>query len=134
MMKSLGFDRVIDYQKQDFTDIGERYDLILDAKSTRSPASCKRAISDDGIYVTVGGKLKNLAQVFFARAFGATNMQIVALKQNKGLEMINQLYETGQLRPIVDGPYELQEIPKLLDCFGKGQHQGKLIVSIPDNI
>ena len=133
MMKSLGFDQVIDYKKQDFADTGKRYNLILDAKSTRPPASCKKAMTEDGIYVTVGGKLINLVQVFFAKTFGASNMQIVPLKQNKDLAMINQLYETGQLRPILDGPYEFHEIPKLLDYFGKGHHQGKLVVSIPDN-
>ena len=36
MMRTIGFDHVIDYRKQDFTKNGRRYDLIVDTKTTRS--------------------------------------------------------------------------------------------------
>ena len=37
MMRSIGFDHVIDYEQEDFTASGRRYDLILDTKTNRSP-------------------------------------------------------------------------------------------------
>src|SRR5688572_21311045 len=62
MMRSMGFDHVIDYKKEDFTKNGKRYDLILDVKTNRSIFSYARALSRDGVYVTVGGSLPRLLQ------------------------------------------------------------------------
>ena len=45
MLRSMGFDHVIDYTKEDFTKNGQRYDLILDAKTNRSMFDYARALS-----------------------------------------------------------------------------------------
>ncbi len=37
---------------EDFTQTGQRYDLIFDAVRKRSFSDCKRALSPQGIYVT----------------------------------------------------------------------------------
>ncbi|MTI19724.1 NAD(P)-dependent alcohol dehydrogenase, partial [Fulvivirga sp. RKSG066] len=60
LMKSLGYDHVIDYKKEDFTATGEKYDLILDTKSNRSVFKYARALSKNGCYITVGGTMKRL--------------------------------------------------------------------------
>ena len=130
MMKSLGFDRVIDYQQQNFTEMGERYHLILDAKTTRLPGDYRKALHQNGVYVTVGGKTSNLFRVFMANKLGSSDMQVLALKQNKDLDRIHQYYRENHLRPVIDGPYHFEEIPKLLERFGKATHQGKLVVTI----
>jgi NADPH:quinone reductase-like Zn-dependent oxidoreductase len=61
-LKKLGFDRVIDYRQHDFTNERARYELILDAKTTRSPFRHARALSSGGRYVTVGGDVGRLLQ------------------------------------------------------------------------
>ena len=38
MIRSVGFDRVIDYEKEDFTRNGLCYDLILDTRTNRRPS------------------------------------------------------------------------------------------------
>ena len=53
MMRTLGFDHVIDYTKEDFTKNGQRYDLILDTKTTRSPFVYARSLNANGTYATV---------------------------------------------------------------------------------
>ena len=60
MMRSLGFDHVIDYTQEDFTESGQRYDLILDTKTNRSIFKYMRALTPNGIYVTVGGATTRL--------------------------------------------------------------------------
>lgn len=64
MMRSLGFDQVIDYTQQDFTENGQHYDLILDTKTNRSIFDYVRALSPNGMYVTVGGAAARLFQAF----------------------------------------------------------------------
>jgi NADPH:quinone reductase-like Zn-dependent oxidoreductase len=43
MLRSMGFDHVIDYTREDFTRNGKHYDLILDVKTNRSMSSYARA-------------------------------------------------------------------------------------------
>ena len=65
MMSSLGADHVIDYTQEDFTKNGKFYDLILDVKTDRSIFDYRRALSSNGIYVTVGGKSARILQLVF---------------------------------------------------------------------
>ena len=132
MMKSLGFDKVIDYREQSFTEAGERYHLILDAKTTRMPGDYRKALHQNGVYVTVGGEISNLFRVFIANKIGASDMQVLALKQNKDLSRIHQYYQENHIKPVIDGPYRFEEIPKLLERFGQASHQGKMVVTFPD--
>lgn len=87
MMKSIGFDHVIDYKKQDFTKNGRHYDLILDCKTTRSPFSYARSLTSNGTYVTVGGTLSKIFQIIiFKKIISALfnkNISVFGLKPIK---------------------------------------------------
>jgi NADPH:quinone reductase-like Zn-dependent oxidoreductase len=67
MVRSIGADHVIDYTQEDFTQNGQRYDLILAAGGYRSIFDYKRALSPKGIYVSTGG---SMAQTFQAMLLG----------------------------------------------------------------
>lgn len=54
------------------------------------------------------------------------------LKPNAGLEYIQKLYDDNKITPLIDGPYQIEEIPKLLEYFGKGNHHGKIVISLGD--
>ena len=54
MVRSIGADHVIDYTKEDFTQNGQRYDLIFDAVGNRSVSDYKRALSPNGICSVAG--------------------------------------------------------------------------------
>ena len=34
------------------------------------------------------------------------------------------------MKPIIDGPYLLNEVPRLIQYFGAGQHQGKVVIAL----
>lgn len=128
-MSAMGFDRVIDYRTEDFTQQGIRYDLILDAKTNRRPQEYLNVLSDEGKYVTVGGDWPRILQILIWRLFHKYRLHIVALKPKRNSELINELYAKGKLQPVIDGPYQFEEIPKLIEYFGHGRHTGKVIVS-----
>ncbi len=72
-LRSLGFDHVIDYSKDDFTKTGLTYDVILDVKTNRSPFAYARALKPNGTYVTVGGSVTRLLQcMLFGRLIART--------------------------------------------------------------
>lgn len=129
-MRDLGFDRVIDFKEQDFTRLGERFDLIVDMKTKRSPRAIARALALDGRYVTVGGDPGRLIALLVARLFGRRNMHIVALKSNKHLDALAPLIGNGTLKPSIDGPYPLVDAPRLVQYFGEGRHVGKVVMEV----
>ena len=132
MMEEIGFDHIIDYKKEDFTKNGQKYDLILDAKTTRSTFDYLRALSSKGKYVTVGGYLNRLFPMFLLKPwisiFSTKRIQIVALKPNKDLNYISELFEAGKIRPVIDGPFNLSQLPEAIQYFGEGRHQGKVVI------
>ncbi len=134
MMKSIGFDQVIDYQNEDFTKNGQQYHLILDTKTNRSPFAYLRSLQPKGIYVTVGGSLIRLLQCLclapLISLFSKKNICIVALKSNKYLDYIHELYEAQKLRCIIDGPYSLNQAAMAIQHFGDGKHAGKVVLII----
>ena len=134
MMRSIGFDHVIDYTKEDFTKNGNRYDLILDVKTNRSVFDYARSLSRNGVYVTVGGSLPRLLQALllapWIRMTRKKHIRIVTLKTNKDLVYINELFETGKLKVVIDGPYKLEQLPEAFRLFGKAAHKGKIVITI----
>jgi len=134
VLRAMGADHVIDYLKEDFTKGGKRYDLILDVKTTRSPFAYARALTPNGTYVTVGGSMPRLLQTLvlgplLARLYHK-HVRIVGLKPNKDLAYMNQLFEAGDLQPVMDGSYKLSDLPEALRFFGTGDHKGKIIVTM----
>ena len=124
-MLSLGFDQVLDYKKQDFTRNGIQYDIILDCKTNRSAFAYKRALAPKGKYISIGGKLNSLILLlFFGRilsAFTSKKFQILALKPNKGLDRIEELFSKNRLKCTIDGPYNFKELPKTYPIFWRWQ-------------
>ena len=134
MMRAIGFDHVIDYRSENFTRNGQRYDLILDTKTTRSPFAYTRSLSPGGTYATVGGHLSRLFQFlifgWFIRQTTGKTIRLIMLKQNRDLPYLNECFEAGQLVPVIDGPYKLSEAPEALRRFGAGAHKGKIIITM----
>ena len=132
MMGLIGFVRTIDYKQEDFTQSKQRYDLILDTKTNRSIFKYLRVLSPNGSYVTVGGSTPRLFQVLFfepiIRLFSKKRVHLVNLKPNQDLDYMNQLFETGKLKPLIDGPYKLSEVPEIIQYFGEGKHKGKIVI------
>ncbi len=57
-------------------------------------------------------------------------IRIVTLKPNKDLRYINELFEAGKVKPVIDGPYKLNEVPEAFRIFGKGEHKGKVVITM----
>src|SRR5689334_23109070 len=95
-MRSLGADHVINYTKEDFVTIGERYDLILAANGDRSIWHYRRALNPHGSYVMTGGSNR---QLMGALVFGAN----LLVKPNQlDLLVLKELCETKAIRPVID--------------------------------
>jgi len=61
------------------------------------------------------------------------NIRLVGLKPNRDLAYMNKLYEAGKVKPVIDGPYKLSEVPEALRYFGEGKHKGKIVITVEQN-
>ena len=134
MMSSLGADYVIDYTKEDFTKNGKSYDLILDVKTDRSVFDYWRALSDNGIYVTVGGRSGRILQLVFIGSLismtGSKKLTLIMHKPNKDLNIIKELFESGKIKPVVDRCFPLSETAEAFQYFGEGHFKGKVVITV----
>jgi NADPH:quinone reductase-like Zn-dependent oxidoreductase len=134
MMRTIGFDHVIDYRKENFARNGQRYDLILDTKTTRSPFAYTRSLSSEGTYATVGGNVFRLLQFpifgWCIRKTTGKTVRLIMLKQNRDLRYLNERFEAGHLIPVIDGPYKLSESREAFRHFGAGTHNGKVVITM----
>ncbi len=141
LVKSLGADHVIDYTKQDFTQSGTQYDLILDNVGTAALLDLKRALKPTGIAVLIGGggpdagnwigPLARPVKALFLNPF--THPQFASLLADvvgPDLDVLKQLFEAGQLRSVIDRRYTLAETPEAIRYLETGRARGKLVVTV----
>ncbi len=130
MMRTLGADHIIDYTKEDFTKNGQQYDLIFDVKTNRSIFDYKRALSPNGIYVTVGGKTSRILQLIcLGKLTNKYKMYMVGYKANKDLSYLVELFENGKLKPVIDKCFPLEKTAEAFRYFGEGRFKGKIVVT-----
>jgi NADPH:quinone reductase-like Zn-dependent oxidoreductase len=136
--RSLGADHVIDYTREDFTQNGQQYDLILAANGNRSLSAYKRALTPKGIYVMAGG---SMAQIFQAMLMGSWMSEtggkkmggVSAKRSQKDLVIIKELLEAGKVVPVIDRRYPLSEAAEALRYLGAGHARGKVVITVENN-
>jgi NADPH:quinone reductase-like Zn-dependent oxidoreductase len=132
-LREEGFARALDYRAVDFTRMGEQFDVVIDARSTRSPFAYARALNDGGSYVTVGGRTRRLLGIVIWRGLirrrSGKQISVVALKTNRDTDAASALYTAGTLRPRIDSVWSLAETPQAMAKFGRAEHRGKIVVS-----
>jgi NADPH:quinone reductase-like Zn-dependent oxidoreductase len=143
MVRALGADHVIDYTREDFTQRGERYDLIFDVASNLSLSACKRVLNPTGIYVLIGhdhfgdaaGRiLGSLPRFFglmalskFVRQLPDMSFSIPSKKEVMGV--LKEFLEAGKLTPVIDRTYPLSEVPEAMRYLQKGRARGRIIIT-----
>jgi NADPH:quinone reductase-like Zn-dependent oxidoreductase len=139
MVRSIGADRVIDYNREDFTTGSERYDVIFDMGANRSFAELRRVLSKDGRWLIVGGVISNgwlgpLGRVAggIARSrFVSQKVQLVSARLTADdLATLANFLSAGKIRPVIETTFPLNDVGKALDHVEKGRVKGKVVVTM----
>jgi NADPH:quinone reductase-like Zn-dependent oxidoreductase len=135
MVRSLRADHVIDYQQEDYTQNGQRYDIILDAAAYRSLTDNQRALAPKGIYVLVGGSGGQFLQVMVlgrwrSKKHGQQFRSFVKHPTQQDLTFVKELLEAGRIAPVIDRCYPLREATEALRYLEAGHARGKLIITV----
>jgi len=135
MVLSLGADHVIDYKVEDFTQNGQKYDLILAVNGYHPISDYLRALKPEGVYVVVGGSMLQLFQVAINKKkvskTGGQKISIASLVQNQtDLMLIKDLLESEKIRPVIDACYPMSKTVEAFWYFEKVHPKGKLVISV----
>jgi NADPH:quinone reductase-like Zn-dependent oxidoreductase len=137
LVRTIGADEVIDYQRENFTRSGGRYDLILDVVGNHSVAALKRALKPQGIASIVG--FTSLSRMFehliigplASRKGGKTVGMMGTVKaSNDDLQYLKVLLETQQIAPIIDRCYPLSQTADAIRYLETGRARGKVVIVI----
>lgn len=135
-MRGLGADEVIDYRREDFTERGSRYDLVLDLVARRSVLACRRALAPGGRYRCVGGSVPALLRVAtvgtVAGMLTGRRLGVLAVKEGPShFEPLAELCLSGEVGIHIDRTFGLDEVPEALAHVGEGRALGKVVVAPP---
>lgn len=128
LVRSIGADQVLDYTQDDFTQNGQRYDLIFDAAAYRSISDHKNSLTPKGMYLLVGGSMTRIFQVMFNRSKKINNL--VMKSNKKDLVFMKELLEAGKVRPVIDRRFPLKEVAKALGYLEERHVQGKVVITV----
>jgi NADPH:quinone reductase-like Zn-dependent oxidoreductase len=133
--RSIGADHVIDYTREDFTQRGLRYDLILGANAYHSILDYRRALSRDGIYVMAGGGWVQVLQAMLLgpllSRIGSKKVRFFIAKLNKkDLVLLKDLLAAGKVVPVIDRRYPLSDVAEALRYLEEGHAQGKVVITV----
>ena len=139
LVRSLGADRVVDYTEEDFTELGQRHDLMLDIAGSRSFLACRRVLARDATVVVVGGRMTY-------RGLGPLPHIVATMLKAKGrsqklklfradintddLEFLAELLQGVRLKAVVERTYPLERAADALSYLGEGHAKGKVVLTM----
>jgi NADPH:quinone reductase-like Zn-dependent oxidoreductase len=112
-VRSLGADKVIDYTQEDFTETGERYDIIFDVVGKNSASNCRKALTPNGTYVTTA---KGMAK-----------------DRKEDLMLVKELIEAGKVRSVIDRRYALEQTAEAHSYVERGHKKGNVVITVEHN-
>lgn len=133
MVRSTGADHVIDYTQENFTKSEQRYDLILDQVANHSLADCRRVLTPEGKHMPNSGNsgLGYIIKAFISSLFlRRQGRPYVSIPKNEDLLFLKELIESGNVTPVIDRTYSLNEITEAFRYLDKGHARGKILIAM----
>jgi NADPH:quinone reductase-like Zn-dependent oxidoreductase len=139
MVRGIGADRVIDYTADDFTNVEDRFDLIVDLAGNRKISDYRRVLREDGAYVGAGGLGVNtvsiprallgmigqqIVQLFISQKFSSFMARITA----DDLTELGELVAARAIAPVIDRRYKLSECIEAMQYVSEKRACGKVVI------
>ncbi len=130
LVRSLGADEVIDYEREDFTRNGKTYDVIFDAVGKESFSRCKSSLRPGGFYLPTDG-FRNLFLWLWHKRFGDRKVVFeIPRFRKEDVVLLAELLETGRYRPVVDRVYPIEDVVEATRYVETGQKTGNVVLRV----
>ena len=134
LVRSLGAEEVIDYQRKDFRRNGETYDVVVDAVGLTSLLRCRRSVRPGGIFVATDlGRLmlENPLSALLTRWVGERRVRFPLGRWTRDdLLFLKELMEAGRYRAVVDRAYPLEDVVEATAYVETGQKTGNVVLVV----
>ncbi len=132
MVKSLGAKHVIDYTNTDFTQLGEQYDVIFDTVGKSKFASCMKALKPRGCYLSAfsPGLSPVLRGLRLNISGGKAYKTATGREKQEDLLFLQERIESGELRPVIDRSYPLEQIVEAHRYVDTGHKKGNVVIQV----
>ncbi|RZL27632.1 MULTISPECIES: NADP-dependent oxidoreductase [Pedobacter] len=150
LLKTLGAEVLIDYKTQDFEDVLNDYDAVLNSQDTKTLEKSIHILKAGGKAISISGPptpefAKEAGVSWFVKiilTFLSSNIRKKSKKQNvnyaflfmradgEQLSKITALIEAGAIKPIVDKVYPFEQINEALAYVESGRAKGKVVVKV----
>jgi len=133
LLKHLGAEVVIDYQTEDFSKTDTKYDFIMDAVGKTDFKTCKPLLQKKGIYVSseLGKNGENIFYALFTPLLRRKKVLFPIPTMNKEILLfLKQRAELGNLTPVIDRVYKMNQIVEAYTYVEAGQKTGNVILQI----
>lgn len=134
-VKSLGADKTIDYTKEDFTQRGDSYDLILDILGKSSFSRARSSLKENGRYLFASFKTRQLAQMIWTSI--ADDKKVIctlAMEKSEDLLVIKDLVEAGKIRAVIDRRFPFEHTADAHRYVENGHNKGHVVITVAQNV
>lgn len=126
----LGPDRVVDYQREDFTRGEQRYDLVFDAVGKTSYATCRHMLEPDGLFSASEGWGTIFRAVFGPLVRDRRVVFPFPRRDAEGIRWLTGLVESGEFEPLIERIYPFEQIVDAYRRAETGEKVGSLVIDV----
>jgi NADPH:quinone reductase-like Zn-dependent oxidoreductase len=132
-LEYLGANYTIDFEKENYTSNKRNYDLILDVIADKSMLSYRTALTKNGNFVMIGGKVSTILNAAFFGSilslFSSRKIKILAHRPDADqLEVLKEMVEKGQIKAVVDKVFSFEKLPQAFKYYEDKKMLGKIVI------
>ena len=131
LVRSLGTDHVIDYTKEDFTENGKTYDVIMDTAGNAPFSRCKNSLNKGGRLLKVLGSMPDMLQAPLVSM--TTDKKVIAGPASgtaEDLRFLAELAEKEEYRSVIDRRYPFEQLPEAHRHVDTGRKRGNVVITL----
>ena len=140
MVRLIGADQVIDYTREEFSQCGDKFDIIIQAAGNYRLAEFRKVLTPTGVLVQAGDSsgtkagfgfnyIFSMLKTFAISRFTKQRMPPFLAKRSRAdLVTLKELIESGRLRPVIDRIYPMVEIAGAVRYLETGHARGKVVI------
>jgi NADPH:quinone reductase-like Zn-dependent oxidoreductase len=129
----LGADHFIDYTREDFSALGQRWDVIFDMVTSSSYSACIRALRPNGRYLAGNPSPGLMLRSFWTNKRTDKTVSFAFADETRaGLDALREMIERGEIKSIVDSVYPLSAAATAHERVEREQRVGAIVLSLDE--